>query len=326
VGVGKIPVLQTIAETYAFAFRRYFPIFGVLWLPFLLMGAAAYFVLLPGMTALTTFLSDTAQHTQQNPGTPYVSPALWPMMRDVSLFELVVLVIFPAIAVGVTKEALQTRRGPWFVYLAIGKPELLVIGGIFVAGALYLGAVIVMAIAGAIVGVAVGIAMAGSAGAHGDPRAAVAMTTLVIVRVVMPLFYLALLYFVIRLTFLMVPVSTAEGRFGLWRSWTLTKGNFWRSVGVVLGTFLPITIVSYALWYFVFGPALFQSMWNEQVHPGTAAAEMGAQIQMFIHYGLYFGIYSLVFAPISYGLMFGQSAFAYRAVVGDKVAGPWESR
>ena len=45
---------------------------------------------------------------------------------------------------------------------------------------------------------------------------------------------------------------------------------------------------------------------------------------MFVRNAQYFGIYALVLAPINYGLMFGQSAFAYRAVVGDKAAGPWE--
>ncbi len=318
--MGKIPVLQTITETYAFSFRRYLPIFGAIWLPFLLIAAAAYYFLFPGMTALVMFLGDAAQHALQNPGTPFASPALWTMLRDMFLFELAALMIFSVIAVGVTKEALQTRRGPWFVYLSIGKPELLVLGGTFTLFVLYLGAVIVMAIAGAIVGVVVGLSMAGTS--HGDPEAAVAKT-LTIVHVLVPLFYLALAYFVVRLCFLMVPVSTAETRFGLWRSWTLTKGNFWRSLGVILGTFLPITIVTYALWYFVFGPALFQSMWNGQVHPEATAAELGAQIQMFVRNAQYFGIYALVLAPINYGLMFGQSAVAYRAVVGDKAAGPW---
>ena len=324
VGVGKIPVLQTIAETYAFAFRRYFQNLGVLWLPFLLIAAAAYYVLLPAMIAMVTFLADTAQHALDHSGTPYLSPALWPMLRGTFLFELLILAILPVIAVGITKEALQTRRGPWFVYLSIGKPELFVFGGFLTMIALYFGAVIGMAIVGAIVGIVVGLSMVGSSAAQGNPAAVIAMTTLVLVRVVMPLFYLVLAYFMIRLCFLMVPVSTAETRFGLWRGWALTKGNFWRSLGVILGTFLPITIASYALWYFVFGPALFEYMWDAQAHPQAAPAELGAQIQMFIRNAQYFGIYVLILAPINYGLMFGQSAFAYRALAGDKSAGPWE--
>ena len=321
--MGKIPVLQTIAETYAFAFRRYFPILGVIWLPFLLIMAASYYILLPALTAMVTFLAEVAQHALQNPQTPYLPPSIWPMMRGLFLFEFVVLLIFPVVAVGVTKEALQMRRGPWFVYLAIGKPELLVLGGIFTLIALYFGAVVAMAIAGAIVGIVAGLVMAGSAGAHGNPAAAVAMTTLVTVHVVIPLFYLVLLYFGIRLSFLMVPVSTAEGRFGVWRSWVLTKGNFWRSLGVVLGTFLPVMIVTYALTYAVFGSGLFQYMWDAQVRPQAASAELSAQIQMLVSQALFIGIYALVVAPINYGLMFGQSAFAYRAVVGDRAAGPW---
>jgi hypothetical protein len=321
--MGKIPVLQTVAETYAFAFRRYFAILGALWLPFLLIMAASYYILLPAMTAMVTFLADIAQHALQSSQTPYLPPSIWPMLSGIFLFEFVVLLIFPVIAVGVTKEALQMRRGPWFVYLAIGKPELLVLGGVFTLIGLYFGAIIAMAIAGAIVGIVVGIVMAGSTAAHGNPAAAVAMTTLVVVRVLVPLFYLALAYFAIRLCFLMVPVSTAEGRFGLWRSWTLTKGNFWRSIGVVLGTFLPVMIVTYALYFAVFGSGLFQYMWDAQVRPQVAPAELGAQIRMLMSQMMYIGIYALAIAPINYGLMFGQSAFAYRALVGDKAAGPW---
>jgi hypothetical protein len=320
--MGKIPVLQTITETYAFAFRRYFPILGVIWLPFLLIGAAAYYILLPALTVMVKVLAEIAQHALQNPQTPYLPPSIWSMMGGTFLFEFIALVIICVVAVGITKEALDLRRGPRFVYLAVGKSELLVIGGMFTILALYLVSIVVVGIVGGIAGAIIGTAMLGSSGAHVDP-AAQAESVVVVVRWLTILFYLVFFYFVVRLTFFLVPISTAEGRFGVWRSWALTKGNFWRIVGVILGTFLPITILSYALWYFVFGPALFQSMWTPQVHPEVAAAQLGAQLQMFMHYALYFGIYALLFAPISYGLMFGQSAIAYRAVVGDKAEGPW---
>ena len=320
--MGKIPVLQTIAETYAFAFRRYLPIFGVLWLPFLLIGALAYYFVLPALTHFLAVVGDIALHPAQDPKALSAAMGVWQFVGQIFLFEIVALLIVCVIAVGVTKEALGVRRGPRFVYLSFGKSDLLVIGGMFTIFALYLGSVTALAIVGGIAGAIIGTAMLGSSGAHVDP-AAQAESVVVVVRWLTLLFYLVFFYFVVRLTFFLVPISTAEGRFGVWRSWALTKGNFWRIVGVILGTFLPITILSYALWYFVFGPALFQSMWTPQVHPEVAAAQLGAQLQMFMHYALYFGIYALLFAPISYGLMFGQSAFAYRAVVGDKAEGPW---
>jgi hypothetical protein len=320
--MGKIPVLQTIAETYAFAFRRYLPILGVLWVPFLLICGLVYYYLFPALMRFLGSLGDIALHPAQDPKAATALMGVYRFLGQIFLFEFVVLVIVCVIAVGVTKEALGLRRGPRFVYLAFGKSELLVIGGMLTIFALYLGAIIAFAIVAGIAGAVAGVVMMGTSGAHGDP-AALAASTLVVVRWVTLLFYLVFVYFVVRLTFFVVPVSTAEGRFGVWRSWALTKGNFWRTIGVILGTFLPITIVSYALWYFVFGPALFQPMWHPQANPAATAAQLGAQLHILARNAIFLGVYSLLLAPISYGLMFGQSVFAYRAVVGDKAVGPW---
>ena len=320
--MGKIPVLQTITETYAFAFRRYLPILGVLWVPFLVICALVYYYLLPALMRFLASLGDIALHPAPDPRAASALAGLYRFLGQIFLFELVVLVIACVVAVGVTKEALGLRRGPRFVYLAFGKSELLVIGGMLTVFVLYLGAVIAFAIVGGIVGAIVGVAMMGTSGAHGDP-AALAASTLVVVRWLTLLFYLVFVYFVIRLTFFVVPVSTAEGRFGVWRSWALTKGNFWRIIGVILGTFLPITIVSSAVWYVMFGSALFQPMWHPPANPAATAAQLGAQMQSLVRNGIFVGLYSLLLAPISYGLMFGQAVFAYRAVVGDKAEGPW---
>lgn len=320
--MGKIPVLQTIAQTYAFAFRNYFYNLGVIWLPLLLFCAAGYYIFVPALEALPAFTRDLAQHAQQNPQVPYVPELLGLILRGIFLFEFVALLLVPVFAVGVTKEALGLRSGLRFVYLSIGKRELLVFGGILTILALYIGALILLVIIGGVVGGIIGVTMAGAHTGHVDAAAAVA-TTLMIVRVVSLLFYLVLFYFLVRLCFLMVPVTTAENRFGVWRSWVLTKGNFWRSVGTILGTFLPVTILTYAVWFAV-APGMLQAWWNAQIHPELAASNLASMVQAMTAHLLYAGVYFFVVSPISYGLMFGQSAFAYRALVGDKAAGPWE--
>lgn len=320
--MGKIPVLQTITETYAFAFRRYLPILGVLWVPFILICALVYYYLLPALMRFLTSLGDIVLHPAQDPKTAYALAGVWQFLGQIFVFEFCALVLVCMIAVGVAKEALGTRRGPRFVYLSFGKSELLVIGGLLTVFAIYLGAIIAFVIIGGIAGGIVGAVAMGTSGGHGDP-AAQAQSIVVVVRWLTLLFYLVFIYFLVRLSFFVVPVSTAEGRFGVWRSWELTKGNFWRTIGVILGTFLPITIVSYAVWYFVFGPALFQPMLHPQANPAAAAAELAGHMQMITRNAIFLGAYSLLLAPISYGLMFGQSVFAYRALVGDRAEGPW---
>jgi hypothetical protein len=301
--MAKIPVWRTISQTYGYALARYLPNLGVIWLPFLIMGVIGYYYFLPALAVFPAMLNDIAQHRLQSPRTPYMPPGMMAALGRIFLFDFCVLLIFPVIAVGLTKEALGLRRGPRFVYLSIGKSELLVIGGYLTIFALYIGFVIAMAIIG-------GIAGSGQV----DPTA-VAATVVPIVRVVILLFYLVIVYFLVRLTFLLVPVSTVEGRLGPWRSWQLTKGNFWRIIAIILGTFLPLTILFYAIWFAVFGPDLFKFILAAQLHPGAANETLGPMMQEIVHYMVYGWAFGFVIAPVSYGLMFGQSAFAYRALV-----------
>jgi len=312
--MNKIPVGRTISQTYGFAIARFLPILGAIWLPFLAIGVVAYFYLLPALASFPAIFQDLAQHKAQNPQAPYLPPGLGSAIGRIFLFELFVLIIFPVMAVGVTKEALGLRRGPRLVYLAIGKRELLVFAGFLTIIALYFVAVVAMVIVGGIAGAAIGVGMAGNSGAHVDPVALSAKVTAV-VRPIMLVFYLVILYFFIRLTYFMVPITTAEGRFGVWRGWQMTKGNFWRTFGVILATFLPLTIIEYLIWFAIFGAGMFKMVLNQQLHPELAAAQMGAMMQAVVHYAVYSWLFALVFAPLGYGLMFGQSAFAYRALV-----------
>lgn len=319
--MSKIVVGRTIGQTYAFAFRRFLPNLGVTWLPFLVLGALGYHFLLPALIGMPIMLKDMAQHRLQYPGTPYLSPGFGSLIGGILFFDLLALLVFPVFAVGITKEALGLRRGPRFVYLSLGKAELLVLGGLFTLLALYIGAVLVFGILAGIAGVVAGIMMAGSSGSQADTANAIAHTV-GIVRIAFLVFYLVFFYFMARLAFLMVPVSVAERRFGVWQSWRLTKGNFWRVVGIVLATFLPLTILSYALWFAAFGSGLFTFMWNAQANPNLANAELAGQMQIIVHYAAYFWALGLALSPLWYGLLFGQSAFAYRTLVPEANANP----
>ena len=47
--MNKIPVGQTIGQTYAFAFRKYLTLLGIVWFPVVIMGLLGLFAFLPLM-------------------------------------------------------------------------------------------------------------------------------------------------------------------------------------------------------------------------------------------------------------------------------------
>jgi hypothetical protein len=58
-------------------------------------------------------------------------------------------------------------------------------------------------------------------------------------------FIACMLYLCIRLGWQIVPVSIAEEKFGLERSWQLTTGQFWRCFGLILAMSLPVELLFY---------------------------------------------------------------------------------
>jgi len=311
--MSKISVGETISQTYGFAFGRYLPILGAIWLPTLVLGAFAYFILLPDMANFPAILQQAAQHASQDPHTPFMPAALSRMASHGYLLDLIELVVFSVIAVGVTREALGLRTGPWFVYLSFGKAELLVMGAFFLAFVIFVVAAIALAIVSAIVGVVGALIFAGS-GAHGaSPATALASGGIAVLLGV--LIFFAMIYFFTRLTYLIVPVSVAEDRFGIGRSWGLTKGNFWRIFVVALATILPLFVLEMIFAGIAFGPAFVSFAMEVQRHPDTANAHLAAMMQGMYSYMIYAYVIGLLIAPIAYGLMLGQAAFAYRELV-----------
>jgi hypothetical protein len=126
---------------------------------------------------------------------------------------------------------------------------------------------------------------------------------------------LAMLYALVRLSFLVAPVTVAEEQINLFRGWNLTRGNFWRILGVMLAIGLPIFVV-----YVVGVSAL---MGTELAAPVPAAiANNGQKLAQHLmqivdrHLPELMGL-ELILAPFTLGLNLGAAAFAYRALVQD---------
>lgn len=314
--MGKIPVGQTIAQAYGFSFGKYLTLLGIVWLPMAAIAVVMYFFLLP-------FLQSSAELFQQlilHPRDPEVAAAFNQQFGRIWLFDIVIMLVFVMIKVGITKEVLGLRTGPRFVYLAFGKDELYVLlNYIFVFVILY-AAIIAVAIVVALIGVVIAIVFA-SAMPHFDPKASSGL----VVAMVVPLagaIECAFIYGMVRLTFLMVPVTVAEKRFGIGRSWTLTKGNFWRIFAIALAIWLPLIILEFLFIGLALASHVAAFIAASQKGPAAVAAEFAALWKIYLDNLLYISLIGFALAPVLYGLIAAPAAFAYRALVPEKPAEP----
>jgi hypothetical protein len=310
--MNKIPVGRTIGLSYGFVFGDFLPLLGVLWLPLLLSGVAGYFVLLPMYQHMPDLLDAIARNPH---GLETLQPQMAATFRWSGLFNLFSLAILAMIAVGVTREALGLRKGPRFVYFSFGMDEFLIIAGYLVIMALMIVGAIALFVVAGIVGV-VGAAVFAS-GSHADTPSwigpGVGLFGLLVVFV-----EFAFIYVFVRLSYLMIPVTVAEHEFGVFRSWHLTKGNFWRIFVISLAVLLPLVIVEFVAVVVVYGSAIVDMGATIQKTPNQVPHFMGRFMREFGAVLPYVWAVGFILSPIIYGLSLGPAAFAYRALVPPK--------
>jgi hypothetical protein len=303
--MNKVPVFETIAHAYGFAFGRFFQILGIIWAPTVIVLA---------LTLLSNpfffhhgAVSDPASMARMS-------------LRLAPLTFAVTLLVRAMMAAGVTELALGTHKCPSFVYFSLGGAVWRFVGAwlltILVIIVVVIGLAIVMAIAGVIA------AFAFHAGSANLSKEAIGG----IVGICVLFFYAVIIYVTVRLTVFIPPVVVAEGDVNLARGWQLTKGNFWRIFAVGLGIFLPLLIILLALLLVVYG-SLFAQYFSTiladvNTHAGPDAVQksaadfqlkMAAAALVAFPYTAVFGLLSSVFV---YGLSYGASVFAYRAITG----------
>ncbi|HKD23256.1 MAG TPA: hypothetical protein VKB71_14670 [Rhizomicrobium sp.] len=321
--MGNIPIGRTIGEAYDFALGRYLPILGVIWLPLALLVAAEYFVLLPYFLRVFEFVQFALQHAKDHPVPPPEMATMRPYIWSVDALAVVVSVW---IQVGIAKTALGVRTGPLFAYVPVDFAELRVIGGYLVFFAILYGAIIAFAI---VFGIGVAVVAALVSGGAYDFSHVGGTAPWIFGGVVLCVFAIiaALIYVQVRLLFLLVPATVAEKRFGLWRSWELSRGNFWRIFVVGVGTLSPLLAFEFVLIFAFYILIVLTVVANVMmlkahgtVHGGPAAvANVLAMLWRYaVVYGAVIAAIVLPLLPIFYGLRFSPSVFAYRSIA-DKV-------
>ena len=141
-----------------------------------------------------------------------------------------------SIVVAATCRAVLTPNKPGFFYMRLGGAELRLFGAYLV---ILIGAIVGILIFAMFMGLVVGGSMMSGAGMGGEaPPVAIAL--------VYPAFFGALILWVwlsVRLS-LVGPITVAEGRFALGRSWAATKGRFW--------TLLDLGAATIVRWFIVY--------------------------------------------------------------------------
>jgi hypothetical protein len=280
--VRKIPVGQTIASAYRFAFGHLGAIIGLSWVPLVLV-------------AVLQFLPYAAGHN------PMVQPdnltqAGQQALEGIGSFFLVLL-LYSIVYVAVTRQALGLRRGTAIVHFALGAAELRVFGALLL---------FMLVIVGMVMAFGIAIALLGAlAGAIKQPVVAIVVALLLLAGLG------AFLFIIVRLGFLIAPVTVAEEQISLSRGWILTAGNFWRLFAVLLAIGIPLFLVYAAGTAAIAGPEFFAPL---PMAPEAMQQALNARLASFgQHMPLYIGL-TLLIAPFSLGLNLGAAAFAYRAL------------
>jgi hypothetical protein len=304
----KIPIGHIIGQSYRFSFRGYFTVLGIVWLPGLLLLAAAYFLMVPMMHEFAGIMRNMIQH----PGDPAAALAMQSTLSRVYGFDFLVLLFMIWIQVGVTKEILGLRTGPRFVYLPSGADEGRVLLSYIVLIILAYLAIAAVAVVAVLIGLACYAIFASGLASGFDPR------TLGAGFVVVPflLIYFAILYVFVRLLYFVGPATVAERQMILNRSWQLTRGNFWRIFAILLATLLPIYLAEIVLMGAAAIPMIHQLVaMRGNADPTAIFAAIWAGMARLL---LYYAAVGFLVAPFFYGLLIAPAAFAYRALVPAK--------
>jgi hypothetical protein len=220
---------------------------------------------------------------------------------------------------GVTREAFGIRKGPPFVFFAIGKDVWRLFGAYFIFYILLqiaiFAIIIVIAIPAVIIGVIIAAALGGSLP---HTMMAGALVGLAIFAVAL-LFYGAMFYFLIRMGFLLTPVVVMEKKIDIARIWNLTKGNVWRIFLLCVAIYLPAMIV----YMLVMSVVLFHAVWpmlssmptGSNIPPEVFQAHLSAFLTALWSERFVFLPLAAIFTTLFYGLFGGAMAFSYRALV-----------
>ena len=273
----RIPVAEAIRFAYIFAFGQIGAIIGLVWLPLIIV---AFLQFLP--YALGTAYSAASGNTAEAAGATLINLA----------FSTTALVLYSMNFVSVTRQALGIRQGAASVHFSLGWPEWRMFVGIVVSGLILTAAMGLYLMLGSLI-----------FSASGSAVMAVVATVYAIVG------FCALVWFALRLVFVLAPLIVTEERVDLVRGFLLMRGNVWRALAVALAVTVPLLIVQCLAVGVIAGPGFFAPL------PADTAAALSRRFrELDSHMPALIGL-ALLLTPFNLGLMLGASSFAWRTLV-----------
>jgi hypothetical protein len=288
----KIPVGETITEAYRFTLGHIGKIIGLIWLPVVLSTVGSYFLVLPFLKFQAT--APTPEETLQHGGE----------ILGVYGFYLVALVLMSVIMVAIAREVLRPSPGINYFQFPFGGTTFRVLGGYL--GVLLLAMVIFIAVA--LIGVVIGMLVKLVLPATGSQSIPMAIAAAAVLLFGLP----ALIYIVARLGFLMVASAVDGHKFGLERSWHLTKGNVWRVIVITLACNVPVVLVTLAATAVILGPDFFNPHLELAGDPAAMVQANARKMALeAARFPLMMGV-QFFLAPFIYGLTISPGVIAYR--------------
>jgi hypothetical protein len=283
--VNKIPVGKTIGFAYDFAFNQIGTVIGLIWVPMVAIGVLQF---------MPSLLGDTMVPPDQ------VAAAGAAALRNIG-FGLLTMLLYAGIYVSVTRQALGLRKGPAAIYFMLGQAEFRMWGALLLMGLLFV--VFAMIFLIAVVSLT---ALAGSTG--NNPGVGLLLLAVIVGG------SCALIFVLVRLSFLLAPVTVAEGKISFERVWILSRGNFWRIFVVMLGVGFPILIVYLAASYAIMGNELVALVMQA---PKLSQVVLNNRLQAILqgHISATIGL-GLLLAPFTVGLSRAAAAAGYLALTG----------
>jgi len=281
--MAKIPVGKTIRYAYAFTFSHLGAIIALIWLPMVILALLSFLPRALGMPAPDASDLTPAQS---------MSVAAW------GLFGGIASLLLSAMAYQAVAELALGLRAPGAnYYFSFDTPVWRLLGAIVVF-ALLLGLFVLL--------FAAGVTLVGWVSGSLSKQMSIALLA---VAVIAALCFFTLIIF--RMGFLIIPVTVTEAKIDLARGWTLTYGNFWRIVAVVLAVWVPFLLVVAVGCVIILGSDLRTLSSLMMDTSGPAEALRNALIAR--HMPMLTGL-NLITMPFSMGLGIGASSFAYRAL------------
>lgn len=292
----KIPVGSTMGHAFRFAFREFPTVIGLSWVSFVAIAGVIYLAMPPVSAAVIAAI-------QTHSGAPLLGALPW-----LGLQWVVLLAGFVMIILGITRQALGLRTGPAFIYFSADPVYFRLLGKYFILALCWIA--VELAVGFGIAAISYGVWLTWGSGI----AFRLTVTTGIMVLTA------GVVYFALRVTFALPPAVVAEQHSGFLRAWQLSRGNFWRILGMFVLVMAIISafefigeIVSFVVTFPTL-PGAHPTVQQAAVYRAQLQA-MGQDIGLVM---LFVMVIAIVFEVV---MTTAISAFAYRALVPDAQTG-----